>query len=133
MICYEGWFPEISRGLALQGAELIIQPSLTTTPDRAEELVLARSNAIVNQCFLVNVNGVATIGGGRSIAVDPEGRVLSSGGVGEEFLVDVIDLERVASVRDKGTRGLNRVWQHFLDAPPAILDGYRGLLGDAPE
>jgi predicted amidohydrolase len=133
MICYEGWFPEIARGLALQGAELIIQPSLTTTPDRAEELILARGNAIVNQCFVVNVNGVATIGGGRSIAVDPEGRVLFSAGIGEEFLVEVIDFDRVGAVRESGTRGLNRVWQHFSEAPPAILDGYRALLEDGAE
>lgn len=128
MICYEGWFPEIARGLALKGAELIVQPSLTTTPDRAEELVLARSHAIVNQCFVVNVNGVATMGGGNSVAVDPEGRVLFEGGVGEEFLVEVIDIQRVSQVRERGTRGLNRVWQHFNDGPPALLDGYRGLL-----
>jgi formamidase len=129
MICYEGWFPEIARGLALKGAELIVQPSLTTTPDRAEELVLARSHAIVNQCFVVNVNGVATIGGGSSIAVDPEGRVLFEAGGGEEFLVEVIDMERVSQIRERGTRGLNRVWKHFNDAPPALLDGYRELLG----
>jgi formamidase len=131
MICYEGWFPEIARGLALKGAELIVQPSLTTTPDRAEELVLARSNAIVNQCFVVNVNGVATIGGGRSIIVDPEGRVLFEAGGGEEFVTEVIDMERVSHIRERGTRGLNRVWQHFLNAPPALLEGYRDLLEDS--
>ena len=54
MICYDGWFPEVARGLALQGAELIAQPTATTTPDREEEVVLARSNAIVNQVFLFN-------------------------------------------------------------------------------
>jgi formamidase len=125
MICYEGWFPEIARGLALKGAEVIVQPSLTTTPDRAEELVLARAHAIVNQCFVVNVNAVATLGGGRSIAVDPEGRVLFEAGQNEELIPEVMDLDRVATVREHGTRGLNRVWQHFLDAPSAVTEGYR--------
>jgi formamidase len=129
MICYEVWFPETARGLALGGAELILQPSLTTTPDREEELVLTRAIALTNQCFVVSVNAVATIGGGRSIAVDPEGRVLFEGGVGEEFLIDVLDLDRVAVVRERGTRGLNRVWKHFLEAPAGVFDPYRRFLG----
>lgn len=117
MICYEGWFPEIARALAVKGAELILQPSLTSTADREQELVLARANAIANQCFVVNVNAASTIGGGRSIACDPEGRVLFEGGGGEELITEVVDLERTELVRREGTRGLNRVWQHFLDAP----------------
>jgi predicted amidohydrolase len=56
MICYDGWFPEVARGLALQGAELIAQPTATTTPDREEEVVLARANAIANQVYLFNPN-----------------------------------------------------------------------------
>jgi formamidase len=127
MICYEGWFPEIARGLALKGAEVIIQPSLTTTPDREEEIVLARAHAIVNQCYVVNVNGVATFGGGRSVAADPEGRVLFEAGQNEELIPEVLDLDRVGVVREHGTRGLNRVWQHFSDLPPEALDGYRSF------
>ena len=71
MICYDGWFPEMARSLALRGAEVIAHPTLTTTPDREEELVLARANAITNQCYVINPNAVVTIGGGRSIGVDP--------------------------------------------------------------
>lgn len=130
MICYEVWFPETARGLALGGAELILQPSLTTTPDREEELVLTRAIAITNQCFVVSVNAVATIGGGKSLGVDPEGRVLFEGGVGEEFLIEVIDLDRVGVVRERGTRGLNRAWQHFLEAPRGVFDPYRRFFDD---
>ena len=79
MICYDGWFPEMARSLALRGAEVIAHPTLTTTPDREEELVLARANAIRYQCYVINPNAVVTIGGGRSIGVDPEGRVLFEG------------------------------------------------------
>lgn len=130
MICYELWFPETVRALALAGAELVLQPSLTTTADREEELVLARAAAITNQCFVVSVNAASTIGGGRSIGVDPEGRVLFAGGVGEEFILEVVDLDRVTVVRERGTRGLNRVWQHFQEAPPAVFEPYRRLLED---
>lgn len=128
MICYDGWFPEVARGLALQGAELILHPTLTTTPDREEELILARANAIANQCFVINVNAAPTVGGGRSIGVDPEGRVLFELGQTEEFVVEIVDLDRVSTVREKGTRGLNRVFRHFESAPRAVFEPYRRFL-----
>jgi formamidase len=128
MICYDGWFPEVARGLALAGAEVILQPTLTTTPDREEELVLARANAIANQLYVVNVNAATTIGSGRSIGVDPEGRVLFECGSGEELVVEVLDLDRVATVREHGTRGVTRAWQHFQEAPGAVFEPYRRFL-----
>lgn len=128
MNCYDGWFPEVARGLALQGAEVILHPTLTSTPDRDEELVLARANAIVNQCYVLNVNGSLEVGGGRSIGVDPEGRVLFEGGTGEEYFSEVLDLDRVATVRDRGTRGLNKLLRQFTeDSPAAVFRHYRGL------
>jgi formamidase len=126
MICFDGWFPEVARGLALQGAELIAQPTATTTPDREEEVVLARANAIVNQLYLFNPNMVSTFGAGRSVGVDPEGRLLFEGGAGEELFVEVIDLDRVAELRRRGTRGITRPWQHFLEGPrDVVLKPYR--------
>ena len=74
-ICYDAWFPEVARHLAWMGAEVIVNPVMTTTADRAQELVLARANAIVNQVFVVSVNTAGPAGTGRSLVVDPEGRV----------------------------------------------------------
>ncbi|HSH33633.1 MAG TPA: carbon-nitrogen hydrolase family protein, partial [Actinomycetota bacterium] len=133
MICYDGWFPEVVRGLALRGAEVILHPTLTTTPDREEELVMARANAIANQCYVINVNASVEIGGGRSIGVDPEGRVLFEGGSGEEFFSEVLDLDRVATVRDRGTRGMNRLlWQLQEHGPKAADPNYRSFRADRP-
>ena len=56
LICYDGWFPEVPRSLAMRGAEVLLHPTLTSTPDREEEVVLARST-IANQCYVINVNG----------------------------------------------------------------------------
>ncbi len=125
MICYDGWFPEVARGLALAGAEAILHPTLTSTPDRGEELVLARANAIANQCYVVNVNAVASVGGGRSIAADPEGRILFELGQQEEFALQTLDLDLVARVREQGTRGLDRVLHDFEKAPTTVLEPYR--------
>lgn len=55
-ICYDGSFPETVRQLAWLGAEVILQPTLTTTRDREMELVCARANAWTNQVYVVNVN-----------------------------------------------------------------------------
>jgi formamidase len=132
MICYDGWFPEVARGLALRGAELIVHPTLTTTPDREQELVMARANAIANQCYVLNVNAVPSVGGGRSIGVDPEGRVLFELGQNEEFVLETVDLARAAHVREHGTRGVSRVLRQFERAPKAALEPYRGLLGSRP-
>jgi formamidase len=129
MVCYEGWFPEVARGLALRGAEAILQPSATTTPDREEEVVLARANAIVNQCYVLNVNAATTIGGGRSIGVDPEGRVLFEAGSGEELIPEVIDLARAETVRARGTRGMNPVLREIQDAPVDFKRTFAAALG----
>jgi len=126
-ICYDGWFPEMARSLALRGAEVLLHPTLTTTADREQELVLARANAITNQCYVLNVNSVPSVGGGRSIGVDPHGRVLFELGHEEGFAIETLDLGLVREARTNGTAGLNRVLLHVREAPPAAFDAYRGL------
>jgi len=112
-ICYDGSFPETSRQLAWMGAELILQPSLTTTSDRDHELVMARANAIFNQLYLVSLNGAAPAGLGRSVVVDPEGLVRVQAGEAEEMLTDVLDLDAVTRVRRYGTAGVSRMWDQL--------------------
>lgn len=117
MICYDGWFPEVARALAWMGAEAILQPTATSTSDREQEVVMARANAIVNQCYVVNPNLGGMFGTGASVVVDPEGQVMTSGGSGEEFLTQTLDMDRVASVRQIGTKGLSRMWKQLRDHP----------------
>jgi formamidase len=106
MICYDGWFPEVPRNLAWMGAEVILQPSATTTNDRPQEVVLARASAIVNQVFMVNVNAAGTPGLGLSIVADPEGRVVYQAAEGIEFIPLNLNLDDVAAVREHGSIGL---------------------------
>ncbi|MEX2136389.1 MAG: nitrilase-related carbon-nitrogen hydrolase [Chloroflexota bacterium] len=124
-ICYDGWVPEIPRTLAWLGAEVILQPTATRTVDREQELVLARANAIVNQVFVVSPNNGGMFGGGRSVIVDPEGRLMVVGGSGEEFLTQVLDLDAVTTTREYGTAGLKRLWKQLRDAPPPLAGPYR--------
>ncbi|WP_406209425.1 carbon-nitrogen hydrolase family protein [Kitasatospora sp. NBC_01560] len=109
-ICYDGSFPETVRQLAWLGAEVVVQPTLTTTRDREMELVCARANAWTNQVYVVNVNAADPAAVGQSVIVDPEGIVRQQAGAGEETLVDVLDLDAVTRVRAYGSAGINRPW-----------------------
>jgi len=121
-ICYDGFFPEVFRQLAWLGAEVVFQPTLTTTSDRAAELITARANAIVNQLYVVNVNACAPAALGRSLIADPEGLVRVQAGSGQELITDVLDLDAVARVREFGTAGVSRMWQQLDRGQAADLE-----------
>lgn len=129
MICYDMWFPEVARTLAWMGAEVILHPSMTPTCDRETELVLSRANAIFNQCYFVDINGVGTWGGGRSMIVDPDGRVLQQAGEREMLLTEIIDLDHVSRAREHGTLGLSQLWKQLRDHGNGF-PVYRGDLAD---
>ncbi len=89
---------------------MVAHVSLTTTSDRAAEIVLARANAIFNQLYVVSLNAASPAGLGRSLIVDPEGLVRVQAGEGEELLTDVLDLDAVTRVREFGIAGVSRIW-----------------------
>jgi formamidase len=119
-ICHDGAFPEIFRSLAWQGAEAIFQLVLTETSDREAETVVARASAIVNQVAVVNVNTAAPVGNGRSLVIDPEGAVRYEAGVGEEVVTAVLDLDQVQRVRERGSFGINRLWDEMDRVGPGL-------------
>jgi predicted amidohydrolase len=130
-ICYDAWFPECSRHLAWLGAELIVNVVKTPTADRAQEVVIARANAIVNQVFVASVNAATPDGLGRSLLVDPQGRVrVDADDSSPAVLSDVIDLDEVVAVREYGTASVTRPWQQYVgDAGPALeLPMYGGRI-----
>jgi predicted amidohydrolase len=133
-ICYDGFFPEVIRQLAWLGAEVVIQPTLTTTSDREAEVIAARANAIFNQLYVVNVNAAQPAGLGRSLVVDPEGLVRARAGEGEELLTDVLDLDAVERVRRFGVAGVSRMWEQLdsLDGTGPELPMYGGRIRPRP-
>lgn len=132
-ICYDAWYPETTRQLAWMGAEVILNVVKTTTADRAQELVLARANAIVNQVFVVSVNCAGPVGRGHSIIVGPEGEVIAeAAGADPGLLTAELDLSAVARVRDHGTAGVNRMWSQFRPGEaPIHLPVYDGRIDPA--
>jgi predicted amidohydrolase len=132
-ICYDAWYPEVSRQLAWMGAEVILNVVKTTTPDRKQELVLAKANAIVNQVFMVSVNCAGPTGKGQSIIVDPEGNTLAEAPDDQpQLLTAELDLTAVERVRTHGTENLNRPWSQFREGELAVeLSVYQGRINPA--
>lgn len=132
-ICYDAWYPEVSRQLAWMGAEVILNVVKTTTPDRKQELILAKASAIVNQVFMVSVNCAGPTGQGKSIIVDPEGNTLAEAIDDQpQLLTAELDLAAVDRVRTHGTENLNRPWSQFREGEPAVeLSVYQGRINPA--
>lgn len=114
-ICYDMWFPETIRTLAVMGAEVILHPTMTGTIDRDIELSIARAMATVNQCFLFDVNGLDTGGSGRSVVCGPDGRVLYQAAGNEEIIPIELDIERVKRSRELGVLRLGQPLKSFRD------------------
>jgi formamidase len=115
-ICYDMWFPEMIRTLMWLGAEVILRPTMTPTSDRDLELVLSQANAIMNQCYFIDVNGVGPWGGGRSMIVDPDGRILQKTGNNETIMTEILDLDRVTLTREHGNLGLAQTLKQLRDS-----------------
>ncbi|MDZ7694610.1 MAG: carbon-nitrogen hydrolase family protein [Balneolaceae bacterium] len=114
-ICYDMWFPETTRTLAVMGAEVILHPSLTGTIDRDIELALARASAATNQCYFIDINGLESGGSGRSIICGPDGGVIYQAGTIEELIPLEFNMEKVKRSRELGLLRLGQPLKSFRD------------------
>lgn len=128
-ICYDLWFPETARTLAVMGAEVILHPVMTTTIDRDVELAIARATAATNQCFVFDINGAGGIGNGRSTVVGPAGEVLHLSGTAEEVIPLEIDLGAVRRSRELGLLHLGQPLKSFRDRKVAFTIYQEGAGG----
>jgi len=121
-ICYDGWFPELFRTMALAGAELICIPTnwvpMPAQPTGMEAMAntLHRAAAHSNGIFIACANRIGVERGqpfiGQSIILGPDGWPLAGPApeAKEEILIAEIDLDKVASSR--------------------VLNTYNNVLGD---
>lgn len=116
LICYDMMLPETTRQLAFLGAEVVLHPTMTTTLDRKQELVVGQANAIFNQCYFLDVNGAGSLGVGRSQLIGPEGEQIHLAGEREEIMPIRVDLGRVRDVRRFGTAGTVQALKTFRDS-----------------
>jgi 5-aminopentanamidase len=106
-ICYDSFFPEVMRGLALAGAEVIVVPMNSPVTDPPflpvpVEVSLVIASAAVNRVFVIQADRTrAERGVGwaeASCIVDPDGRLLAGPNHGRAVLVADLDL---GQARDK--------------------------------
>ena len=129
LICWDQWFPEASRVMALKGAEIIIYPTAIgwfdsdTQSEKDRQLdswiTIQRSHAIANGIFVASCNRVgfekdsSGVGEGirfwgNSFVCDPQGEIISKANSTDEVILYAeIDKNRVREVRD--------IWPFFRD------------------
>jgi deaminated glutathione amidase len=102
MICYDVRFPEISRILTVEGANILVVPSAWVHGIMKEEhwQTMLKARAIENGSYVIAPNQVGNIFSGRSMVVDPFGISLLDMGNREGMEVIEIDKSRIQKVRE---------------------------------
>jgi predicted amidohydrolase len=110
MICFDWFFPEVSRILALRGAQIICHPANLVLP-YCQTVMLGA--AVQNRIFVITANRVGTERGikftGESQIVDPNMLILSRSGQNKEELKIVEIDPKVAE--NKWITEKNNLWK----------------------
>jgi predicted amidohydrolase len=127
MTCYDGDFPEVSRELALLGANVLLRPSSYMEPFSPAWQFTNRARAYENTAYMIACNRCGTTElftwFGSSEADDFNGNVLAKLPPGEEWMTKVTIYPGLASqARDKKTVG-NHLYNLY----------HRGNTPDNPE
>ena len=103
LICYDIEFPEPARGLALQGADMVLVPTANMLDFDEVQHVLLPARALENRLFVAYANACGQEGdttyGGLSTVCAPMGGVLAQGGRGEEWLQVSVSRSALAAAR----------------------------------
>ena len=113
-VCYDLRFPQLYRALAQAGARVLTVPSaFHPVTGAAHWEVLLRARAIETGCFVLAPAQCGThpaphapdrpprVSHGRSLVVDPWGRVLADGGVTPGLTIVSLDLSAVDEARSR--------------------------------
>lgn len=114
-ICYDLWFPEVTRTLTSMGAEVIINPVLAHFIDRPADLAIAQASGAMFQSYIFHINGLLAGGNGYSRVIDPAGQILHDGNVQEELIPIEVDFELVRRQRERGLNNMGQVLKSFRD------------------
>jgi len=111
-VCWDNFFPEGSRILALKGAEIIFAPTACAFASHEKWEKIICGNAIANNLFVVRINRVGSEEKqdfyGKSFCVNPHGEIISGPtGLNDGILIANINLKAVQDVRSQ--------WNFFQD------------------
>lgn len=106
-ICYDMRFPELSRILTLNNADLLIFPgafNYTTGP--AHWKLLLRSRALDNQVYVLACSPASDKNSnynayGHSMVVDPWGTVIVEAKTSQEIIYANLDLDKIKELREQ--------------------------------
>ena len=137
LVCWDQWYPEAARLMALQGAQLLIYPTAigwdpNDTPDEQQRQRTAwqtvqRGHAVANGLPVVTVNRVGDEDGvpfwGTSFVAGPQGELLYEAPADQEVAVAVdVDMQRSEQVRrwwpflrDRRIDAYNDILRRFID------------------
>jgi len=103
IICYDLRFPELSRRLALEGADVLCVPAQWPKPRQEHWRTLLRARAIENQLYVVACNACGPVGKldffGMSMIIDSKGEVLAETGEAEVEIIASLDMQMMADWR----------------------------------
>lgn len=137
LVCWDQWYPEAARLVALQGASILFYPTaIGWHPQEKREFgnaqidawrTVQRGHAIANGVYVAAVNrtgyekppdgGAGIEFWGSSFLCDPQGVILAEAGVdSEETLIGEVDLRHIEDVR--------RNWPFLRDRR---IDAYGGI------
>ncbi|MDI6401505.1 carbon-nitrogen hydrolase family protein [Balneolaceae bacterium ANBcel3] len=106
-ICYDIRFPELYRLQSSQGADILTIPAAFTRPTgKAHWEILLRARAIENSCYVIapaqtGTHGLSRKTYGRSMIIDPWGRILSDAGEKPGMALAEINLDDIKDIRQK--------------------------------
>lgn len=127
-ICYDMWFPELTRTMVSMGAEVLLNPVLASFVDRPSDLAIVQASAAMFQSVIFSINGLHAGGNGYSLVVDSTGRILYRGDVQEELIPLEIDFEAIRDQRRRGILNMGQPLKSFRDRPvhfPIYDEGHR--------
>lgn len=105
MICYDLRFPELTRTLSLDGAQVVFLPAEWPHPRLNHWRHLQIARAIENQMFVVSCNRVGRAGEteffGHSMVIDPWGEIVFEADDKEGIHLVEIDLGIVPEIRSR--------------------------------
>jgi len=103
MICYDLRFPELSRKMALEGAEIICVSALWPLVRIEHWSLLLRARAIENQLFIAACNGCGSeekiTWGGASAIISPLGSFLAQAGPDKQRILGTLNFSEMSEFR----------------------------------
>lgn len=101
-ICFDKCFPEVARSLALQGAQIIVNPicwpNVSGTfddPDHKVHQIMGQARALENMVFFIDANHCGQFMEGHSQIIGPNpGQVLATTGFEEGMAIAEVDIEQ---------------------------------------